>query len=121
MIELRDVGDDGPPVQQPHVDHVRGLQQRRNFQLSFSQAEGHLAVVEGAVDVQTVELDEVGPEPGDDGTEGEARPPGGGEVGDVDPGVAGGDLATPLVQGGHSGLQHPLCLRSDVSGLMSQV
>ena len=75
----------------------------------------------GLAGLKISEVNEVRSEPVDDGTEGKTVPPGRGEVGDVDPGVAGGDLATPLVQGGHSGLQHPLCLRSDVSGLMSQV
>ena len=106
MIELGDVGDDGPPVQQPHVHHVGGVKQRGDVQLSLGQAEGCLTVAEGAVDVQTVELDEVRPEPGDDGTEGEARPPGVGEVRDVDPGVAGGHLAAPLLEGRDSRVKH---------------
>ena len=109
VIELGDVGDNGPPVQQPHVHHVGGLQQRWYVQLCLSQTEGRLAVVEGVVHVKTVELDEVWPEPGDDGAEGEAGPPAGAEVLDCDPRVSCSDLAAPLQQGGHPGLQHAGC------------
>lgn len=42
----------------------------------------------------------------DEGTEGEAVPPGGGEVPDVDPRVARGDLPAPGLQPGHASHQH---------------
>ena len=116
VIELGDVGDNGPPVQQPHVHHVGGLQQGWYVQLCLSQTESRLAVVEGVVHVKTVELDEVWPEPGDDGAEGEARPPGVGEVRDVDPGVSGGHLAAPLLQGSHSSLKHRDLRRAETCG-----
>ena len=48
-------------------------------------------------------------EPGDDGAEGEAGPPAGAEVLDCDPRVSCSDLAAPLQQGGHPGLQHAGC------------
>ena len=106
MIELGDVGNDGPPVQQPHVHHVGGLQQSRDVELSFSQFEGRVTVVVGHVLVKTVKLDQIRSEPSNDGAEGETRPPGGGEVVDVDPGIALSHLLAPLLQPCYSRVEH---------------
>ena len=59
--------------------------------------------------LQVREVDEVRPEPVDESTEGEAIPPGGGEVvllGHVDPRIALGDLPAPGLQSSHSAHQH---------------
>ena len=107
MVELGDVGDDGPPVQQPPVNHVGGLKQSRDVELSLCQAEGHLTVLIRLTDIKAVELYEVGSEPGDDGAEGESITPGGGEVSDGDPGVSLRDLTAPLLEPCHSDVKHP--------------
>ena len=57
--------------------------------------------------VEVAEADEVGPEPVDDGTEGEAVLPGAGHVGDADPRVAVGHPPRPHLQGFRTLHCHP--------------
>ena len=118
MIELGDVGNDGPPVQQPHVHHVRGLQQSRDVELSFGQFEGRVTVVVGHVLVETVKLNQVRSEPSNDRAEGEAGPPGGGEVIDVDPGISLSHLLAPLLEPCYSCVEHGGDLTLSTGGLL---
>ena len=80
------------------VKHVPGVEEGRDAELPLSHPERKLTVPNRISLVQGVVVDQVWPEPVDDGTEGETIPPGGGEVPDVDPGVAGGDLPGPELQ-----------------------
>ena len=64
----------------------------------FSHIESQTIVSENIIRVKTVIVDQMRVVVVDDGAEGEAAPPAGGHVQDVDVGVAGGDLPGPGLQ-----------------------
>ena len=79
------------------VKHVPGVEEGRDAELPLSHPERKLTVPNRISLVQGVVVDQVWPEPVDDGTEGLSRPPVRGHVGDVEA-VGGQHQAAPQLQ-----------------------
>ena len=108
---LRQVGEDREPIEELALDHVLGVEERRDPEVLLRHGEGQLVVAEHVLGVEAVEVDEVGAVVVDDGAEAEAAPPAGRHVVDADAGVVGRHPAAPRLQRLGPVQRHPGGLR----------
>ena len=98
MIELSEICQHRELVNHRAVKHVSGVEEGGDAQLPLGHSEGELTVANGVTLVQPVVVDQVGPEPVYDGTEGQPAAPGLGHVVHLDPPVASRDPPTPHIE-----------------------
>jgi len=104
LVELRQVCEYGQPVGHLVFDHVFGVQQRRDPEVTLRRAERQLVVYVDVVLLQAGEVNEVGPEVVYESAERESIPPGRGHVLHLHPRIAVSHPLAPQLQRLHPAL-----------------